>query len=151
MTEARYWLGVASRDHVNMAQDGGFCQFCHSKVSPVRRLAEGDGVVYYSAREAMGSGAAIRSFTAIGRIRPGEIYQATQSACFQAWRRDVDYWPAEDAPIAPLLGALSFSADNANWGWRMRQEFFEISRADVELIAQAMKGEEEKYEHGHPL
>ncbi len=142
MTGNRYWIGVASREHVKIAKVGGFCQFCHGKEPPVRRLAEGDGLVYYSPREGMGTGAAVRSFTAIGRVQPGKTYQAEQSACFIPSRRDVDYWSAIDAPIAPLLGMLSFTAGNANWGWRMRQGFFEISQADFMMIAQAMKAQE---------
>lgn len=148
MMGIRYWMGVASRDHVKAAQAGGFCQFCHGKVSPVRRLAEGDGVVYYSPREAMGAGAAIRAFTAIGRVRPGQTYQAEQSACFRPERRDVDYWPAEDTAIGPLLGDLSFSADNTHWGWHMRRGFFEISRADFMVIAHAMNAQEATREKG---
>ncbi len=142
MTDTRYWIGVASRDHVKAAQADGFCQFCHGKASPVQRLAEGDGLAYYSPRASMGAGPAIRAFTAIGRIRAGKMYQAEQSACFRPLRRDVDYWPAEDAAITPLLALLSFSANNAHWGWNMRQGFFEISQADFLAIARAMKAQE---------
>ena len=70
----RYWIGVASREHVKAAEAGGFCQFCHGREAPVRKLSAGDGVVYYSPREHMGEGARIRAFTAIGRVRPGTAY-----------------------------------------------------------------------------
>lgn len=135
----RYWIGVASRAHVKAAEAGGFCQFGHGKEAPVRQLSAGDGVIYYSPREGIGAGAAVRAFTAIGRVRAGEAYRAEPSGSFHPWRRDVDYWPASEAPIAPLLDELSFSAGNPNWGWHMRKGFFEITKEDFDKIANAMK------------
>jgi hypothetical protein len=38
-----------------------------------------------------------------------------------------------------LLDQLSFSRENPNWGWLMRQGFFEITQADFDKIATAMK------------
>ena len=35
---ARYWIGVASRDHVMRGVAGGFCQLGHGKAAPVKRL-----------------------------------------------------------------------------------------------------------------
>jgi hypothetical protein len=135
----RYWIGVASRDHVKAAETGGFCQFCHGRETRVRELSAGDGVVYYSPRERMGEGALIRAFTAIGRVRPGTAYHAEQSGCFHPWRRAIDYQPTKEAPITPLLGQLSFSRENQNWRWLMRQGFLEITRADFDTIAIAME------------
>jgi len=40
----RYWIGVASRDHVMQGKAGGFCQLGHGKAAPVKRLM-GDGFV----------------------------------------------------------------------------------------------------------
>jgi hypothetical protein len=134
----RYWIGVASREHVRAAEAGGFCQFCHGKEALVQQLAAGDGVIYYSPRESMGKGVAVRAFTAIGRVQPGAAYKTEQSACFRPWRRDVEYRPSQDAPIFRLLAELSFSAGNANWGWHMRKGFFGITEADFNRIATAM-------------
>lgn len=47
---AKYWVGVASREHVMGAVEGGFCQFCHGKLSAVRRLSPGEWIAYYSPR-----------------------------------------------------------------------------------------------------
>lgn len=35
----RCWISVASREHVEAAKAGGFCQFCHGMDAPVQRLA----------------------------------------------------------------------------------------------------------------
>ena len=134
----RYWIGVASREHVKAAETGGFCQFCHGREARVRKLSAGDGVVYYSPRERMGEGAHIRAFTAVGRVQRGTAYHAAQSAGFHPWRRDIDYRPESEVPITPLLGQLSFSRENPNWGWLMRQGFFEITQADFDMIAATM-------------
>lgn len=50
----RYWIGVASREHVKAAEAGGFCQFCHGRGALVRKLSAGDGVIYYSPAAASG-------------------------------------------------------------------------------------------------
>ena len=38
----RYWLGVASKDHVQIGVEGGFCQLCHGKKTPLTRMQRGD-------------------------------------------------------------------------------------------------------------
>ncbi|MFH1558080.1 MAG: EVE domain-containing protein [Pseudomonadota bacterium] len=114
-------------------------QFCRGWNAPIRKFSASNGVVYYSPRERRGEGANIRAFTAIGRVRPGSAYHAEQSGYFRPWRRYIDCRPANDAQIAPLLGQLSFSRENPNWGWLMRQRFFEITQADFDTIANAME------------
>ncbi|MCG6858401.1 MAG: EVE domain-containing protein [Salaquimonas sp.] len=137
----RYWIGVASRDHVKIGEAGGFCQLGHGKHAPVKRLAPGDGIIYYAPRERLGDGDPVQAFVAIGRIRPGEAYLATQSEMFQPWRRDVDYFPSVEAPIRPLLGNLSFTEGRKNWGYAFRRGVFEVSRSDFHRIAQAMQAD----------
>ena len=44
---ARFWVGVASREHVLAAVRGAFCQLNHGKEAPVRRLQMGDSIVFY--------------------------------------------------------------------------------------------------------
>ena len=46
----RFWIGVASRDHLNVGVKGGFIQLNHGKQAPLRRLKAGDGVIMYSPR-----------------------------------------------------------------------------------------------------
>ena len=135
----RYWIGVASRDHVKGGEAGGFCQLGHGKHAPVKRLAPGDGIVYYAPRERLDGGDPVQAFVAIGRIRPGEAYQATQSEMFQPWRRDVDFFPCEEAPIRPMLDELSFIPDRSRWGYPFRRGAFEIPQDDFLTIARAMQ------------
>ena len=39
----RFWIGVASRDHVNIAVQGAFVQLNHGKKAPLGRLKAGTG------------------------------------------------------------------------------------------------------------
>jgi uncharacterized protein YqjF (DUF2071 family) len=133
----RYWLGVVSRDHVRHAVDGGFCQANHGKEAPMKLLSKGDGILYYSPREAMGNGAPVKAFTAVGRIVDDAPYQIVLSERFKPFRRKTDYFDAKDAPIAPLLDTLSFSRGGKNWGLVLRRGFFAIEKADYEAVAEA--------------
>jgi hypothetical protein len=138
MTDTRYWIGVASREHVLRGVAGGFCQLNHGKAGPIKRLKPGDWIVYYSPRETMGSGEPVQAFTAIGQIRPGEPYAGEMGGGMQAMRRDVDFLKAREAPIRPLIETLSFTKDRASWGYAFRRGSFAVSEADFRAIAEAM-------------
>ena len=135
---ARYWVGVASRDHVRQAVDGGFFQANHGKEAPLKRIARGDHVLFYSPREAMKSGAPIQAFTAIGEVTDDAPHRAEQSETFKPFRRQVRYADARDAAIHPLLETLSFSRGKSSWGQVLRRGFFEIEADDYTVIAAAM-------------
>jgi hypothetical protein len=139
--ERKYWIGVASRDHVRTGMAGGFCQLGHGKHKPVKRLKAGDYIAYYSPRETLQGGTPVQAFVAIGEIKHGEPYLAEMSPTFQAYRRDVDWWEAEEAPIAPLIGRLSFIKDAAKWGYPFRRGSFAIPRSDFAVITGAMGAE----------
>jgi len=112
----RLWIGVASRDHVMRGVEGGFCQLGHGKAAPIRRLAPGDWIVYYSPRTAYPDGDPLQAFTAIGRVMAGEPYTAKMGGGFVPTRRDVLFISSCEAPIKPLLERLSFTARDRNWG-----------------------------------
>lgn len=131
----RFWVGVASRDHVKVGEAGGFCQLGHGKEAPVQRLSPGDGIVYYAPRTGIKTGDVVKGFVAIGQVQPGEVYRAQQTESFCPYRRDVTYFLGRDAPIGPMLDRLSFSAGGANWGLLMRRGVFEITDQDFNVIA----------------
>ncbi len=138
MTETRFWVGVASAEHVARGVAGGFCQLSHGKAGPVARLRPGDGLVYYAPRERMGEGEPVQAFVAIGQVAEGEPYQGVMGD-FVASRRDVHWWPVQRrAPIRPLLDALTFTRGHPNWGMVLRRGSFRVTAEDFALIAQAM-------------
>jgi hypothetical protein len=134
----RFWVGVASRDHVMRGVAGGFAQLNHGKAGPLNRMRPGDGIVYYSPRTEMRGGAPVQGFTAIGTVKPGEPYKGEMGGGFVATRRDIAFVPAHDAPIQPLLDRLSFTKGRKSWGMVLRRGAFEITADDFAIIAAAM-------------
>ncbi|PJJ65674.1 EVE domain-containing protein [Compostimonas suwonensis] len=135
----RYWLGVVHRDHVERAARLGFAQLNHGSRSAVAGLSESDGLVYYSPRASVASEEPLRAFTAIGRVEPGEIWQAEEGS-FRPWRRRVDYFDdAVEAPIRPLVPLLDLTRDNPHWGYQLRRGLLPLTRHDFELIRQQMR------------
>ncbi|MDC9606277.1 EVE domain-containing protein [Xenorhabdus griffiniae] len=134
----KYWCGVVSREHIKFGEQGGFCQVCHGKRSPLTRMAVGDGIVFYSPVLQFQGKEKCQSFTAIGTVIGEETYQFQMTPTFVPYRRDIAYQPCVDAPIHPLLDQLSFTAGHSNWGYKFRFGHFEITAADFLLIEQAM-------------
>ena len=135
---ARFWIAVASADHVRIGRARGFMQVCQGKRGPLARVTPGDGVVYYSPTRVMGVADKLQSLTAIGTVRSGEPYQVEMAPGFHPFRRDVEWRDARETPIAPLLPQLEFSAGRRNWGYQLRFGLFEISSRDFDVIAAAM-------------
>ena len=68
-------------------------------------------------------------------------YTFDMSGGFVPFRRDVSCVAAQEALIKPLLGGLEFVEDRAHWGYKFRFGLFQISDADMRLIAQAMQAD----------
>jgi len=143
MNERNYWIGVVSKDHVALGVNGGFTQLNHGKAGPLERMRAGDGFAFYSPRLSYPDGAPLQAFTAIGRIRDGIVYQAMgrqddKGAAFAPFRLGVDYLAAQDAPIKPMIDALSFIHNKAHWGAAFRFGYLRVPEADFARIATAM-------------
>lgn len=137
----RYWIGVASRDHVIAGAAGGFCQLGHGKAAPIRRLSPGDWIIYYSPRTTYPDGAPLQAFTALGKVLPGEPYAVATSPGFVPTRRDVRFLASREVPIKLLLERLSFVAGQKSWGQILRRGLVEIPERDFSIIADAMGAE----------
>ena len=133
----KYWIAVASAEHARRGR-AGFMQVNHGKKAPLQRIHPGDGVAYYSPTETFRGKDKLQAFVLIGRVRDDELYEGHMAEGFTPWRRNVDYAPSHDAPIAPLLDTLEFTRGKTNWGYQMRFGLFEISEADFRTIAAAM-------------
>ena len=135
----RFWIGVASRDHVGRGVAGGFAQLCHGKAAPLARMRRGDGLIYYSPLEVFAGNTPCQAFTALGSVLGDAVYQVSMAENFRPWRRDIAFVPAKPAPIRPLLPALSFIRDPRYWGQVFRFGHLEISADDFYRIAAAMQ------------
>lgn len=133
-----YWINTVSRSHVRAGVEGGFTQADHGKNTQLKRLEEGDLIVFYSPRTELRGGEPLQAFTAIGRIADEEPYQVEMKPDFHPWRRRVEFLKNEEAPIRPLIQELSFIKNKQHWGYPFRRGLFEVERADFERIAEAM-------------
>jgi predicted RNA-binding protein len=136
--DKRYWIGIASKEHVKTGVAGGFSQLCHGKSQPLKRMSVGDGLIYYSSKEKFGDDALCQQFTAIGEVMGSEVYVFEMFPGFVPYRRDISFFEAKDIPIRPLIERLSFIKDKTRWGYAFRFGHLEIPRADYELIAAEM-------------
>ena len=133
-----FWIGVVSKEHVDVGVAGGFTQVNHGKAGPLERMRAGDGFVFYSPRQSYPNGELLQAFTAIGRIRSGTVYQVEVDASFRPFRLDVDYLPAQAAPVRPLIAELSFIRSKEHWGAAFRFGVVRVPESDFARIAAAM-------------
>lgn len=135
----RFWVAVASREHVLAGVEGGFCQVNHGKEAPLRRMRPGDGIVYYSPKMKYGQPQTCQSFTALGRIMDDFVFSVDMGRDFVPFRRRVQFLPCQEAPILPLINEMSFIKDKQRWGYPLRVGLLQVSQDDFLRIAQAME------------
>ncbi len=136
----RYWIGVASKDHVANGVSLGICQFCHGKSGPASRLKKGDFVIYYSSKHTMNKPELYQKFTAIGIVTDEAPYQVDMENRFKPFRRNIRYLEAQHVDIKPLIHALPFIKNKTSWGYVFRYGFLEIDQESFEIIAKGMLG-----------
>lgn len=136
--QVKYWIIVASKDHVKTGLYAGFAQACHGKKAPLKRMKKGDYIIYYSGKQTMGQPEKCQEFTAIGKVTDDEIYtlQITQDFC--PARRNINFLKAGDTSILPLINDLDFIQNKQSWGYPFRFGFFEINHHDFSLISSKM-------------
>ncbi len=136
----RYWIGVASKEHVMCGVELGICQFCHGKSAPAKRLSKGDFVIYYSSKVTMEGVELCQKFTALGIVTDDEPYQVEMMPGFKPFRRSVEYFKVNELDIKPLVDALPFIKNKKSWGYVFRFGFLQIDKESFEIIAQGMLG-----------
>ncbi|MGY4537232.1 putative RNA-binding protein [Mucilaginibacter sp. UYNi724] len=134
----KYWIAVASKDHVASGVEGGFMQANHGKEAPLKKITPDDWVIFYSPKQTYSGKEPLQAFTAIGQVKNVEIYQHKMSEDFVPYRRDVHFYKCTEASINPLIPDLQFIENKKAWGFKFRFGFFEIPGHDFELIKSAM-------------
>ena len=109
MTERNYWIGVVSKNHVDIAIAGGFTQVNHGKAGAARAHARGDGFAFYSPRTDYPDG------DAAAGVHRASAASATASSTRPTPATDFQPVPSRRrlparhaAPIRPLIDALTF-------------------------------------------
>ncbi len=138
MNKTKYWVIVASKDHVKNGIAEGFAQACHGKASPLRRMKKGDFILYYSGKLVLGKKEKCQEFTAIGQVKDDEVYQFQMSPDFCPSRRNITFFEHQDLSILPLINDLDFIQNKKSWGYPFRFGFFEINEHDFQVISSKM-------------
>lgn len=140
MEAPRYWIGVVTRDDVEHARTGGYAELNHGKASALERMRPGDGLAFYSPRATPEAREALQAFTAIGRVGTGAVYRADDrdAPAEGRFRRSVVYAAAGEAPIRPMIQALTFIHSKQHWGAAFRFGVLRVPREDFARIARAM-------------
>ncbi|GGE70437.1 EVE domain-containing protein [Pedobacter psychrotolerans] len=134
----KYWILVASKDHVKNGIAQGIAQACHGKAAPLKRMKKGDFVIYYSGKQTLGRPDKCQEFTALGKVIDDEIYQFQVSEDFCPTRRNIAFLESQDTSILPLIADLVFINNKKSWGYPFRFGFFEINQHDFDLISSKM-------------
>ncbi|WKK75259.2 EVE domain-containing protein [Marivirga salinae] len=136
--ENKYWIIVASKDHVKTGIAEGIAQACHGKASPLRRMEKGDFVIYYSGKQSFGKPEKCQEFTAIGEVEDDEVYSFQMTKDFCPFRRNITFFESKDISILPLIDSLEFIKNKQKWGYPFRSGFFEVNKHDFDLISNQM-------------
>ena len=134
----RYWIVVASKDHVRSGIAEGIAQACHGKALPLQRMNKGDFVIYYSGKQTLGKPEICQEFTALGKVKDDSIYQVKLSDNFCPSRRNIEFYQSKDVSILPLINDLNFIQNKKSWGYPFRFGFLEINQYDFDLISTQM-------------
>lgn len=136
--DTKYWIIVASKDHVKTGMADGIAQACHGQASPLCRMKKGDFVIYYSGKLYFGKPEKCQEFTAIGEVKDDEVYSFQMTKDFCPFRRNITFFESKDISILPLINDLEFIKNKKSWGYPFRFGFFEINRHDFDLISNLM-------------
>ncbi|MAZ26492.1 MAG: EVE domain-containing protein [Cytophagaceae bacterium] len=135
----KYYIIVASKDHIAKGEKEGFGQAGHGKLNQLKKLAKEDWVIYYASKETR-NGKPYQRFTAIGQVVDEAPFQVKVSEAFKPWRRKVRFRESKEIEIRPLLEGLHFIKDPTKWGLYLMSGFREVDEHDFKLISDAMLG-----------
>lgn len=145
--KTKYWIIVASKDHVQNGLRWGIAQACHGKSSPLKRMKKGDYVIYYSSKNVFGKNDKCQEFTAIGKVKDDDVYQFQMSEEFCPYRRNIEFLEHKDTSILPLIPFLEFIPNKKSWGYPFRFGILEINQNDFDLISSKMLKNENVFEN----
>ena len=131
----KYWIGVASKDHIDIGVEGGFMQLCHGRLAPLKKINKDDRILYYSPNRIYKKKDKLQSFTACGTVTDNNIYKVKIGEEFEPWRRDVKFdKDIKPVKIKPIINELSFIKNKDKWGVYFRSGIIEIKKEDYEVI-----------------
>ena len=132
-----YWIGVVSKEHVDLAVKDGFSQVGHGKKASLSRMKKGDYLIYYSPKLSMQTKEAYQAFTALGQLTDDTVYQVNMNESFHPFRKDMDYLPiVRECPI-------DYARQHPEWkqyASQLHYGIFPVSREFFNYIGKYMIG-----------
>ncbi|MBO0451315.1 EVE domain-containing protein [Candidatus Enterococcus murrayae] len=128
----KYWIGVASEEHVRIGVTGGFSQLCHGKSAQLKRMKPDDWLIYYAPKVQLKGSEVCQKFVAIGQVISDEVYQVEMFPGFFPYRKNVQY--LKDAESCTLQKVSQFPMW-AEYRPRLRFGHFEIPEELFQQIA----------------
>jgi hypothetical protein len=132
------WLGVVSAAHVRIGVAQGFAQVQHGKRQGLDRMRRGDGFVYYSPVEVMGTRTPLQAFTGLGTVADDETFQdeavMAPGSSFRPFRRRVRWEESfTDVALEDVRERLDLTSA-PNWGYALRRGLIPLAVADFERL-----------------
>ena len=112
----------------------------HGKQAPLKSIKESDWVIFYSPNPSMQGDDKLQAFTAIGQATDDDVYHHRMSDDFIPYRKNIKYYPCNEAPVLPLIDDLEFIPNKKSWGYPFRFGFFEIGENDFRLLKEKLLG-----------
>jgi hypothetical protein len=104
----------------------------------MKRMRAGDMILFYSPKVHFKGKEPLKKFTAIARVKEGEVYRGEMGEGFIAYRRDVEFLTCKEVDILPLIPQMTFIRNKRSWGFVFRFGFFEIPEKDFKIISKEM-------------
>lgn len=137
-----YWVGVVSKNHVEIGVKGGFCQLNHGKKAPLTRMKAGDWIVFYSPKLSLDGAEPYQKFTALGQVQAGDAYQVEMAVNFTPYRKNIAYYLLEkELPLRALSNFPEWQKKRS----QLRFGHFAISEELFRMIASAMGVKKNRY------
>lgn len=132
----KYWIGVASKEHVLLGVNGGFCQLSHGKKAPLTSMKKGDKILYYAPKISMNIPNPYQKIVAVGTIADDSIYEFEMAPNFITFRRNVLFEKIEKE--VTLQDLRKFPEWN-QMSSKLRFGHFEISQNLYQMIYDKLK------------
>jgi len=134
MKPRRFWVIVASKEHVMLGVKGGFAMANHGRRSGLARMHAGDRIVYYSPKVSYGGNEMLHAFTALGEVADDAIIQVEMAPDFVPFRRRITYLYTGEVRIEPLVPDLTFIHNKKSWGYIFKFGLLQIPEEDFQRI-----------------
>lgn len=128
----RYFLFIASHDHLMHAIANGFIQ--QRYLNRFRDVHKGDYVVLYATKLNYNGKTPYRKFVGIGKVISDEIFEIPHGTNMY-YRMMVKYKKYHEKDLSNIIDQLEFIKNKKNYGFYFIRGKRELSEADYNTIA----------------